>query len=354
MTLGRLTPSIRLTHRVGTAGCAAKGSPELVRDLLEATRGRQLSPNPEWLLLGLDRPDDAAVIHMAEGQVVFTVDVMPPIVDDPFDYGAIAAANSLSDVYAMGARPVAAVAIVAVPIDLPIAEAVAITEGGLATLGAAGVLLVGGHTVLAAEPLFGYAVLGVLDRSQALTKGNAEPGDYVYLSKPLGTGLIATSAKFDEASADDLRAAVACMRTLNDAVSSAIRSITSVHAMTDVSGYGLLGAASEVAEASNVTVLLSAGSMPLLPSAARLASSGSVTGGSLRNRDHFLRTTQVDPEMPSWALEIVLDPQTSGGLLVFSAEPPQDIQAAVSPVSYPLVWIGRVLPRGDCLVRVQA
>jgi selenide,water dikinase len=254
----------------------------------------------------------------AEGgtALVQTVDFFTPIVDDPYLYGQIAAANALSDVYAMGGRPITALAIAAFPQDgLHTDDIAQIFRGGFDKLREAGVALLGGHTVQDREIKFGYSVTGTIDPRRILTNAGAKPGDRLILTKPLGTGIVGTAIKFGRASSDLIDRAVAQMRTLNKAAAEAIAGVDGVHACTDITGFGLAGHASEMAAASKVTIEFQAGALPVIPGALEIASSNK-SGGMTTNRDHFGSgvqfTAAVSPEMR----DLVFDPQTSGGLLI--------------------------------------
>lgn len=291
--------------------------------------------------------DDAGVFVIDEGTaLVQTVDFFTPIVDDPDAYGRIAAANALSDVYAMGATPITALAIAGFPArDFPASTVKAIFAGGLAILRECGVALLGGHTVQDAEVKFGYAVTGLMSPRAVWTNGGARVGDALVLTKPLGTGVIATAAKFDRTDAATVAAAVASMTTTNRLAAQVLRGHGGhVHGCTDITGFGLLGHASEMAAASRVCLEIDAAALPLLPGARELAL-GNKTGGMTNNRGHFGRGVIVDGGVAADLAAIAFDPQTSGGLL-----------AAVSPDIVDRVVTG-LLDRGvpACVIgRVQS
>ena len=220
--------------------------------------------------------------------LVQTVDFFTPIVDDPYVYGQIAAANSLSDVYAMGGRPVTALAIAAFPQDgLATDDIAQIFRGGFDKLREAGVALLGGHTVQDREIKFGYAVTGAVDPKRILTNTNAKPGDRLILTKPLGTGIVGTAIKFGRASDDLIDRAVAQMRTLNKAAAEAIANVDGVHGCTDITGFGLAGHASEMAAGSNVTIEIDSKALPLIPGVLDIAAQNR-SGGMATNKEHFL------------------------------------------------------------------
>ena len=248
--------------------------------------------------------------------LVQTVDFFTPIVDDPFIYGEIAAANALSDVYAMGGRPVTALAIAGFPKDSLEPEVISsIFRGGFETLRAAGVALLGGHTVQDAEIKFGYAVTGAIDPARILSNGGARVGDVLFLTKPLGTGVIATAIKFDRASESTMAAAIRSMRTLNRAAAEAMLTVPGVSACTDITGFGLIGHASEMAKASNVSITIDTARLPVLEGAYDLVNRNK-TGGMKSNREYFSSGTRVGATIDPVLVDLCYDPQTSGGLLI--------------------------------------
>ena len=263
--------------------------------------------------------DDAGVYRWEAGPaLVQTVDFFTPIVDDPFVYGQIAAANALSDIYAMGGRPLTALAIAGFPLsDGPDAETIrAIFRGGFDKLREAGVALLGGHTLQDPEVKFGYAVTGEIDPARVLRNAGARPGDLLLLTKPLGTGVIATALKFNRAPETAVRAAIASMTTLNRAAADVLRAAPAedVHACTDITGYGLIGHASEMAAASGCALRFDLRSIPILEGALEL-SAGNVPGGGRTNREYFNARTRLEAD-DSRRVTILYDPQTSGGLLI--------------------------------------
>jgi len=246
------------------------------------------------------------------------VDFFTPVVDDPYVYGQIAAANALSDVYAMGGRPLTALAIAGFPrkgIDRDTVRQV--FRGGFDKLREAGVALLGGHTIQDAEIKFGYAVTGEVDPSRMLSNAGARAGDLLYLTKPIGTGVVATAIKFDRAPAEAVEAAIRTMCALNREAAEAVSTLPAgaVHACTDVTGFGLIGHASEVAAASGVTLRLKMTAVPLLPHARALAEENR-SGGMNTNHEHFASRVGVVTDPPPDLLHLLFDPQTSGGLLI--------------------------------------
>ena len=275
-------------------------------------------PTHPNLLIGLDVSDDAAVYQINDEQaIVQTVDFFPPIVDDPYTFGAIAAANSLSDIYAMGARPILALAIAAFPEDLGREVIQAILQGGADKVAEAGAVIAGGHTVVDNEPKYGLCVTGLIAPHKVTAKANAQPGDVLLLTKPLGTGVITTAAKRGVGDPAHLAAAITSMLRLNK-VAAELAQTVEVHGATDITGFGLLGHAAEVARNSGVGLRINVDALPLLPGALDYAMQGVVPGGLGRNQDYFEQDGYVqyaDNIDPARKL-LLFDPQTSGGLFV--------------------------------------
>ena len=271
------------------------------------------------VLVDFRTADDAGVFKWESGPaLVQTVDFFTPIVDDPYIYGQIAAANAVSDIYAMGGRPLTALAIAGFPkegLDRDVIRAIFL--GGFDKLREANVSLLGGHTIQDQEIKFGYAVTGAIDPARILTNAGAKAGDLLFLTKPLGTGIVGTAIKFDRAPSALIDDAVRSMRTLNRAAAEALQTLPpgTIHACTDITGFGLAGHGSELARASGVTLVIDAKKLPLLRGVLAIASTNR-SGGMGSNREHFGGMIQVDPALDG-ALELLLyDPQTSGGLLI--------------------------------------
>jgi len=332
----------RLTELASCAGCAAKAGADMLAQVLSHLSELQNGHHPE-LLVGLTAPDDATVYRISEDQaVVLTVDFFAPLVDGPYDYGAIAAANALSDVYAMGGEAVLALNIAAFPSDLPAETVSQILRGGADKVAEAGAIVAGGHTIIDAEPKYGLCVLGLVHPDRVLTKAGAKPGDAVFLTKPLGTGLVTTAAKFDEAGTEDLQTAIESMTTLNRHASHIIRD-EGVQALTDVTGYGILGHAYEMAAAGDVNIQFIAAALPTLPGALEYAYRGITTGGAVRNRRYLAGKIEMSPQIGEEMQHILYDPQTSGGLLF--ALPPAAVartEARFKESSLPLWRVGDV------------
>ena len=307
------------------------------------------------VLIDYRTSDDAGVYRLDGGRaLVQTVDFFTPIVDDPFAYGQIAAANALSDVYAMGGRPLTALAIAAFPKDAERTILQEIFAGGLDKLREADVALLGGHTVQDAEIKFGYAITGEVDPGRVLANAGAQPGDALLLTKPLGTGIIATALKFGRAPQAAIDAAIGSMVTLNRAGAGVLGRAApgAVHACTDITGFGLIGHASEVAAASGCSLEIEAGSVPLLDGARALVQ-GNVPGGGRTNREHFEGRVRVAPGVHGELIELLYDPQTSGGLLIAVAgEHAADLLSALAEAGVPTSRIGRVVPETEVRIAI--
>jgi selenide, water dikinase len=308
------------------------------------------------VLIDYRTSDDAGVYRVNDAlALVQTVDFFTPIVDDPFAYGQIAAANALSDIYAMGGRPLTALAIAGFPKDADRAILKEIFAGGLAKLREAGVALLGGHTVQDAEIKFGYAVTGDVDPSRVLANAGARPGDALLLTKPLGTGVIATALKFGRAPDDAIDAAIRSMSTLNNAASGILARAASgaVHACTDITGFGLIGHATEMAAASGCSIEIDAAQVPLLAGARALVA-GNVPGGGRTNREHFAAGVSVAPGVEEDILDLFYDPQTSGGLLIaVDAGQAADLLSSLAVVGIAARRIGRVIEPAGARILVK-
>jgi len=304
---------------------------------------------PPELLVGLQAVDDAAVYRVNDEQaVISTADFFPPVVDDPYTFGAIAAANAMSDVYAMGGQVLMAINLVAWPDDLEPAILSEILRGGADTVAQAGAVIAGGHTVTDKEPKYGLAVTGIVHPDHILTKGGAQPGDYLVLGKPLGTGLITTAHKFDKVEAGDLDAALQSMKQLNRRASQSLLLLRQgVHAATDITGFGLLGHAWEMASQSLAGMRFQFDALPLLPHARHYAELSCITGGARRNETYLSPHVHIDERLDQFDRELLWDPQTSGGL--FAAIDPKSWPALAAFAPEVMFWhIGEVTERaGD-------
>ena len=300
------------------------------------------------VLIDFRTADDAGVYQWEGGPaLVQTVDFFTPIVDDPYNYGEIAAANAVSDIYAMGGRPITALAIAGFPKDDLDADTIKqIFRGGFDKLREAGVALLGGHTVQDREIKFGYAVTGAIDPARVLTNAGARPGDVLLLTKPIGTGVVGTAIKFERITAHDAEPAIRSMRTLNRAAADVLRAMAAgaVHACTDVTGFGLIGHATEMARASGVTVAIDAARVPVFDGALALALDNR-SGGMLSNQEHFGAGVRFDDGVGSDLRALLFDPQTSGGLLVaVSSAAAGALQAALAAAGTGAARIGLIEP----------
>jgi selenide,water dikinase len=302
---------VKLTDLATAGGCAAKYSAARLEELLRGF----LPADAENLLVGLDPADDAAVYRLDdETALVFTLDFFPPLVDDPHDFGTIAATNALNDVFAMGGRPLLALSIAEFPEELPHETVAAILDAADKQVREAGAILAGGHTIRDKEPKYGLAVIGTVHPDGIWPKSGARPGDALFLTKPLGTGLVLHGAARGLAGDADVREAVEWMTTLNRDWADVLRAFRP-NAVTDVTGFGLLGHAYETADRSGVRLVLEAATWPVLDGALEVARAGEKTGGDRRNRD-FAAAYVTAEAVPEELLALGWDPQTAGGLLI--------------------------------------
>jgi len=327
---------VKLSSLVTAGGCAAKYAAGRLEELLSGFAPAEA----EDLLVGLNPADDAAVYRLDdERALVFTVDFFPPVVDDPAEFGAIAATNALNDVFAMGGTPLLALSVAAFPEELPTSMLGDILRGAQERVRAAGALLAGGHTIRDTEPKYGLAVVGTAHPNGIWTKSTARPGDALFLTKPLGTGLVLHGWRRGLAGEAELAEAVRSMRELNKDAADAVRSF-SPSAVTDVTGFGLLGHAHETASRSGVRIRLYAASLPVLPGALEVARAGERTGGDARNRDYAGASVTVGDGVPDDLLALAWDPQTAGGLFIAASSD----RAAVLEATFRArdLFIGRI------------
>jgi selenide,water dikinase len=337
--------TIRLTSYASCAGCAAKMGPD---DLAKVLRPIAAMFDPTTypnLLRGLAAPDDALVWKLDdERALVHTADFFPPVVDDPYWFGAIAAANAVSDVYAMGGTPLFAINLVAFPGDMDGAILSEILRGGGEKMREAGAVVAGGHTISDPEPKYGLAVTGIVHPGRILSKGGAAPGDVLLLTKPLGTGILTTAGKKGKAAAADLDAAIASMARLSANASRLFREAhPHVHALTDVTGFSLAGHAHEMAKLSNATLRFTLSALPLLSGVEGYARAGCVTGGGKRNEAYYgAFVTETGPTQ-RWQTDLLYDPQTSGPLLAAVDPAHADtVVSAVRAAGEPIWVVGEV------------
>ncbi len=319
----RMEQDIKLTKLAKCAGCGAKVGAGVLSQLLEGLPVRR----DENLLVGFDRSDDASVYRISpELALVQTVDFFPPIADDPYTYGAIAAANALSDVYAMGGEPRLALNVMAVPEDMPKEVVHQILRGGYEKVYEAGAMITGGHSILDPEPKYGLAVTGFVHPDRVITNSGAKPGDVLLLTKPVGIGVLAAAMKGDLADEETRAYAYSLMMTLNRAARDCMVKYR-VHACTDVTGFGVLGHLLEMAQGSGVEIHLSLSGVQFLPQSVAFARMGLLPEGMYRNRA-FAESAVDLGDVPMEYQDLLFDPQTSGGLCI--AVDPDDASALLS------------------------
>ena len=345
-------PPIRLTDLTDCGGCAAKLGADLLADALSGLGAERA---PDALIAGLTPPDDAAAYRISDDlAIIGTLDFFPPVVDDARTYGEIAAANALSDVFAMGGRVLFALSIAAFPDDLPRDTLAAILDGASATVRLAGGTLAGGHTIRDAEPKYGLAVIGAAHPDRLLRKGRARSGDVLVLTKRLGTGVLVSGSRQGRTDAGHLAAAIESMRTLNRAASEVLVR-AGVRSATDVTGFGLLGHGLEMARASGTTFVFDAVALPALPGALELAAAGIETGGATHNRRFVADDLLLDEAVPPAVTTLAHDPQTSGGLL--AAIPAADLDGVLRDLDaagVPSWCVGHVEAAAEPRVELRA
>ncbi len=304
---------VRLTE-LSHGGCGCKIAPTMLRDILAGTPLAQTFPD---LLVGIESGDDAAVYRLNDEQaIVATTDFFMPIVDDAFDFGRIAATNALSDVYAMGGKPILALAIVGMPINtLPLETIQQILAGGAAVCAQAGIPVAGGHSIDAPEPIYGLVALGVVHPAQVKRNNQARDGDVLILAKGLGVGILSAALKKHKLDAEDYAEMLHSTTQLNTP-GSWLAEMEAVHAMTDVTGFGLLGHLLGICRGSQLTAEVTFDQLPLLNSARQLAQQDFVTGASKRNWQSYEHEVELAPNLAEWQHNLLTDPQTSGGLLI--------------------------------------
>ena len=335
-------PTIRLSQLSHGGGCGCKLAPAVLRDLLADQPVAQVFPQ---LLVGTETADDAAVWQIDEKTaVIATTDFFMPMVDDPRAFGRIAATNAISDIYAMGGRPIMALAILGMPIDkLPVETIREILEGGRSICAEAGIPVAGGHSIDSPEPIYGLAVIGLADPAKLRRNADARVGDALILTKGLGVGIYSAAIKkgaLDKAGIDEMIAST----TLLNRIGADLAEDAAVHAITDVTGFGILGHGLEVARGSGARVVIDRAALPLLTRAEELAQAGYITGASTRNWAAYGAEVTLPEGCPDWQRALLTDPQTSGGLLVAVA--PEAAEAWVQRLheaGYPLASVvGRV------------
>ncbi|HMC97751.1 MAG TPA: selenide, water dikinase SelD [Flavobacteriales bacterium] len=338
------TEPIRLTRYSHGAGCGCKIAPAVLDTILKSELGT--FPDPR-LLVGYGSKDDAAVYDIGNGRaLISTTDFFSPIVDDAFDFGRIAATNALSDVYAMGGRPLLAVAILGWPVDkLPPELAARVIEGGRQACRDAGIALAGGHSIDAPEPFFGLAVTGEVLVANIKRNNTAKPGDVLLLTKPLGIGILSTAQKRDKLRPEDAHIATDLMCRSN-AIGAELGAIAGVHAMTDITGFGLLGHLLELCEGSSVGARITFAEVPVIPEALVYLAEGAYPDGSFRNWKSYAH--KVGGAEGLERMMLLSDPQTSGGLLIsVSPATVEEVKAILTRGEVPFERIGTTLPAAD-------
>ena len=317
---------VRLTTLTQGGGCGCKIAPAALTDILAKVPRSLLDPA---LLVGIETSDDAAVYRLNDEQaVVATTDFFMPIVDDPYDFGRIAATNALSDIYAMGARPIFALAIVGMPLDkLPVNVIQDILAGGSSVCEAAGIPIAGGHSIDSVEPIYGLVALGVIHPQRVTRNSTARAGDAIVLGKALGVGILSAALKKGALPEEGYRQMLASTTQLNT-IGHRLPEIPGIHAMTDVTGFGLLGHLAEICRGSRLGARVAFESLPVLPAALSLAQRGYNTGAAARNWASYGHDVQLPDDLAPWQQALLCDPQTSGGLLVTCA--PQAVTAVLS------------------------
>lgn len=343
--------SVRLTDLAHGGGCGCKLAPSVLQELLA---DKPVAMPFAQLLVGTESSDDAAVWQVDERTcVIATTDFFMPVVDDPYDFGRIAAANALSDVYAMGGKPIMALAILGMPLNkLDVASVRAILAGGESICAEAGIPIAGGHSIDSAEPIYGLAAIGLCEPANVRRNSGAKEGDVLILTKGIGIGVYSAAFK-KEALPPDAYAEMLASTTLLNRIGHELAKDDDVHAITDVTGFGLLGHALEMARGSQLRIRLDASRVPLLTHAESLIKAGYVTGASKRNWASYSDGVTLAAELPDWRRDLLTDPQTSGGLLVAcSAGRADAIRALIETAGYPRASIVGVVTSGTPGVEV--
>jgi len=310
-------PALKLTSFSHGGGCGCKIAPGVLSQILRSSVGGLVPPE---LMVGIETADDAAVYRLNDQQaLIATTDFFMPIVDDPFDFGRIAATNAISDVYAMGGRPIMALALVAMPIDrLTVEQIGQVIRGGESICRQAGIPIAGGHTIDSVEPIYGLVVMGLVHPDKVRRNADAKAGDVLVLGKPIGVGVLSAALKKEALDAAGYERLVATTTRLNTP-GIALADMAGVHAITDVTGFGLAGHALELARGAGLGVTIEWSKVPLLEGVAGMARDGLVTGASARNWIGYGVEVELAPNLPPLARDLLTDPQTSGGLLVSCA-----------------------------------
>jgi len=321
-----MSDPVRLTSLAHGGGCGCKLAPAVLKEIMAALPAATPFAN---LLVGTETSDDAAVWRLNDEQaLVATTDFFTPVVDDPYEFGRIAATNALSDVYAMGAQPIFALAIVGMPVGkMPVEAIQQILAGGSAVCASAGIPIAGGHSIDSAEPIYGLVALGLVHPDRLLKNSGGRAGDVLILTKPLGVGVYSAALKQDRLDAEGYRALIASTTQLNT-LGKDLPGVAGVHAVTDVTGFGLLGHALEMARGAGLTAVIDPAAPPLHPGVEALAKGGVRTGASGRNWASYGKAVRLPMGFEDWRRDLLCDPQTSGGLLIAVA--PETVDAVLA------------------------
>jgi selenide,water dikinase len=346
-------PQVRLTSLAHGGGCGCKLAPSVLRQLLSG----HPTVNPyKQLIVGVETGDDAAVWKQEDGTcIIATTDFFMPMVDDPHDFGRIAATNAISDIYAMGGTPIMALAILGMPLEKIAPETVRmILEGGREICASAGIPIAGGHSIDCPEPVYGLAVIGTCRAENIRRNADARPGDTLILTKPIGVGIYSAAIKKDKLPDGGYADMIATTTRLNK-VGAKLGENPAVHAMTDVTGFGVLGHALEVARGSKASLVIDMSALPFLKEASQLAQQGCITGASHRNWASYGTGVILPPDCADWQRHLLTDPQTSGGLLIScdAAEAPDVLQTIRNEGYVEARIVGRV-ETGPPIVRIGA
>lgn len=322
----KIMTDIRLTQYSHGGGCGCKIAPSVLSEILSGLPQAGLFPD---LMVGLESSDDAAVYRLNDTQaIIATTDFFMPIVDDAYDFGRIAATNALSDIYAMGGQPILALAVVGMPIDkLPIETIQKIMAGGAAVCLSAGIPIAGGHSIDSPEPIYGLVALGIVHPDKVKRNDRAQAGDVLVLGKPIGVGVLSAALKKGELSADGYRQMIEVTTQLNR-TGTALSAMEGVHALTDVTGFALLGHLLEICRGSQLQAQLEFSKIPFIDIALKLAQDGYATGAAARNWASYGESVVLDASIAEWQRKLLCDPQTSGGLLVSCT--PESVDAVLA------------------------
>ncbi|WP_409560622.1 selenide, water dikinase SelD [Hyphomicrobium sp. MC8b] len=345
-------PTQRLTDLAHGGGCGCKLAPSVLQDLLAKQPAAGAFAQ---LLVGNETGDDAAVWQIDDDQcIIATTDFFMPMVDDPRDFGRIAAANAISDVYAMGGRPIMALAILGMPLGkLSVEDVREILAGGASVCAEAGIPVAGGHSIDAPEPIYGLAVIGLAMPQNVRRNAGAKPGDALILTKGIGVGIYSAAFK-KRALPDDAYAEFMASTTLLNRIGQTLGENADVHAITDVTGFGILGHALEIARGSGVSIEIAFDKLPFLSRAEALAKSGFITGASGRNWASYGHEVVLPGDYPQWQQALLTDPQTSGGLLVAcAADQAENIRSEIERAGYPMARIIGLVASGTPQVRIR-